>query len=137
MIYLLDTMVVSEPSKRLPHPDVTAWLEAQAATSLAISAITFAEVVFGVRRLVPGARRAQLEGWLNQTVILGFDTRILPVTTAIAERWAQLRLNAGRSLPVPDTLIAATALAHDLTLVTRNRRDFARAGVQVLDPWGT
>jgi predicted nucleic acid-binding protein len=135
LIYLLDTMVVSEPSKTRANPGVTAWLQAQEADALAISMITYGQVAYGVQKLLPSGRKARLELWLRIDIEQGFGQRKLPVDAAVAQRWAALRAGAGRTLPLADGLIAATALVHGLKLVTRNRRDFQSLGVRLFDPW--
>jgi toxin FitB len=136
--YLLDTNIPSETLRPHPDPRVVFWLQRQAQSSQFLSVITVGEVHRGITLLMPGAKRTQLASFLEVTVPSWFAGRILPVTQAIAERWGVLdgqRQAAGRPLGVADGLIAATALAHDLTLVTRNTKDFTGLGVPLLNPW--
>jgi len=120
-----------------PHQHVDRWLKATPEESLFASVLTYAEIRRGIELLPSGKRRAQLEQWLED-VLVSFEARLLPVTKAIVDRWAVLSAQAQRKatpLPIIDGLIAATALEHDLTLVTRNVKDFARLGVTILNPW--
>jgi toxin FitB len=132
--YLLDTNVVSETRRLRADRGVTEFIDATRTQRRFISVLTLGELRKGLatrRRSDPAAADA-LAVWV-QTIETGFADRILPVDSAIAVLWGQL--SASRSLPVVDTLIAATALIHDLTLVTRNVRDMVSTGVDVLNPW--
>jgi toxin FitB len=134
--YLLDTNVVSETRRVRADPGVRAFLSAADATSLFISVLTLGELQRGVlakRRTDPLAAD-QLGIWVEGIETM-FADRILPVDAATARRWGEL--SAGRSLPVVDTLIAATALVGDLVLVTRNTRDLEATGATLIDPWQT
>jgi toxin FitB len=137
--FLLDTNVLSEFKRRgSPDPHVTAWLRATDPDLLWASVVSFGEIRKGIDRLAPGRRRSELEKWLEVDLNRWFDERLIPVTKAIAERWGILTaagLNRGTQLPSVDGLIAATASVHDLTLVTRNLKDFASLGVPILNPW--
>ena len=135
MTYLLDTNVVSETRKRRRDPGVTAWLVAAPAESLYLSALTVGEIEQGVTRLVRRGDDQQaltLEAWLDD-LVERFDGRILPVTSDVARKWG--RADTARPVPVVDGLIAATASAHGMTLVTRNIKDFARDDIRVLNPF--
>jgi toxin FitB len=136
--YLLDTNIPSEMTRPRPAPQVERWLDQVDDDALFLSVISLSEILRGITRLPANTRRIQLQTWLDETLRPWFADRILPVTQSIAERLGQLageRDSKGLTLPVPDGLIAATALEHDLTLVTRNVRDFAGLGVPMLNPW--
>ncbi len=135
MSYLLDTNVVSEIRKAQRNPSFSAWYTDIGSTELFLSAIVIGEIAQGIARLelrrdIPQA--SLFERWLSE-LKHAFEGRVLPVSTAIAERWG--RLNGPRPLPVVDGLLAATALEHDLTFVTRDAEALAGTGVRVLNPW--
>ena len=137
--FLLDTNVLSEFNRRGdPNPLVKQWLEQADSSSLYASVLTLAEIRFGVELMRPSTRRTQLEEWLDRDLPGWFDGRVLPVDRAIADRWGVLRARAqmrGRPLSVVDGLLAATALQHGLTIVSRNESDFEAAGVTLINPW--
>ena len=138
MNFLLDTNVVSETTRPQPSAAVLDWIAAQAGESLFISAITIGELRRGALLLTAGKKRKALLRWIETGIKADFAGRILPVDTDVMERWAQLQARseqAGRRLPLMDSLLAATALAHGLTLATRNLADFKAAGVPLFDPW--
>ncbi len=133
--YLLDTNVVSETRKPRPDDGITTFLAAADALRLYLSVLTIGELRKGIaakRKTDPLGANA-LGSWVDE-IETRFADRILPVDTAIARHWGEL--SATRPLPVVDTVIAATALRHGLTLVTRNTRDVAATGVAVVNPWG-
>lgn len=134
MSFLLDTNVVSGVRKRRPDEHVLTWLGSVSPSDLYVSVLLFGEVRVGIERLRrrDPERAASHEDWLTR-LATAYGERVLPVTPAIADRWG--RLSAGRSRPVIDTLMAATALVHGLTLVTRNGADVDGTGVEVLDPF--
>lgn len=137
MSYLLDTCVVSEPTKPRPAAPVLAWLRSVDAGSMHLSVLTIGELERGIERLADGARKRGLRSWLEE--LRGeAQERLLPVTDAIATEWGRLLASAekrGGVLPVVDALIGATAIVHGLTVVTRNTSDIARTGAAILDPW--
>ena len=136
--FLVDTNVISEILRRAPDANVATWAQRQAKPRLFLSVVSMGELRKGVTILPPSARRAELEKSIEAQVPVWFHSRILSVTQAIAERWGELdgkRHLAGRPLSAPDGMIAATALQHDLTLVTRNVKDFAGLGIALLNPW--
>lgn len=140
MNFLLDTNVVSETTRPQSSKAVLTWVATQAAESLFISAITIGELRRGALLLTEGKKRKALLRWIETGIKADFAGRILPVDTAVMERWAQLQATseqAGRRLPLMDSLLAATALAHGLTLATRNTADFMAANVSLLDPWAS
>jgi len=138
MMFVLDTNVVSELRKvRLGKADtnVTAWAESVDAADLFVSAITIMELelsVLSVERK-DAAQGAMLRSWLEQHVLPEFSRRTLPIDTAVAQRYARLHVPDKRG--ERDALIAATALVHGMTVVTRNTADFAPTGVSLIDPW--
>ncbi len=132
--YLLDTNVISETRKSRADSGVMAFLSAADAGGLFLSVLTLGELRKGVvakRRTDPVAAD-QLGAWVDG-IETTFADRVLPVDAATARRWGEL--SAGRSIPVIDTLIAAIAINHGLTLVTRNTRDVESTGVPLVDPW--
>lgn len=137
--FLLDTNVISEFNRSgEPNPRVKQWLEAADSDSLYASVLTFGEIRLGIELLPPSKRRTRLEQWLERDLHDWFDGRILPVSEAIASQWGSLCAQAqmkGRRLSVIDALLSATALQHDLTVVSRNVNDFSVAGLAVVNPW--
>lgn len=135
MAYLLDTNVISETRKIRCDPHVQNWLASVPGDRLHLSALVVGELRQGVERLRrrDPVQAAALEQWLTQLRTV-FSDRIAPVTVEVAELWG--RLNVPDPLPVVDGLLAATALVHDWTLVTRNTKDVQRTGVLLLDPFG-
>ncbi len=137
--FLLDTNVISELVKHRPEPAVTKWIDATEENLLCLSVLTFGEIRKGIAALPDASsRRASLETWLDHELTLRFAGRILAIDQAIADRWGAISaraLAAKSPLPVIDGLLAATALQHNLTLVTRNTRDVAIAGASVFNPW--
>jgi predicted nucleic acid-binding protein len=135
--YLLDTCVLSELVKSTPDAHVLQWFEARKGPELCISAMTWGELQRGVTRLPESKRRSALTLWLQQLQI-GFENRILAFDQNVSEVWAHMTVQAetqGQSMAAFDSIIAATARAHECKLVTRNVRDFAKAGIVVLNPW--
>lgn len=138
MSYLADTNAVSEFKKRLPNQNVLDWFAAQTEESLFLSVITIGEIEKGIAKILDPNRKAKYETWLDN-LIIRFDQRILPISVRVARCWGELYgtlQQAGRVLPNWDSLIAATALEYDLTIITRNEADFADTGVKVLNVWG-
>jgi predicted nucleic acid-binding protein len=136
--FLLDTCVISESTRAKASDKVLAWLDDQPMESLYISVVTIAEIEQGIAHVGAGARAGKLEKWLSDTVIPLFDSRTFDVDCAIARRWGRLQgaaLRAGRPLALVDSLLAATALEHDLSIVTRNVKDFADLDVPLVNPW--
>lgn len=138
MSYLLDTNVVSEPTRPRPDTLVQRWLAEADENVVFASVITLGELQFGLETLPRGRRYDSLEQWLERDFLVRFGTRLLPVTDAIARGWGVLAARArarGITLGTADGLLAATAQVHDFTLVTRDLRDFSGLGVRLLDPW--
>jgi predicted nucleic acid-binding protein len=135
-MFLLDTNVLSELRRRdRTHPTVAAWADRVHPEDLFLSAITILEIEAGTLMLLrrDKAQGTILRAWIDKKVLPTFETRVLPVNTAVALRCAQLHVPDPQ--PERDALIAATALVHGLDLVTRNTADFARMGVALLNPW--
>ncbi|MET4391213.1 putative nucleic acid-binding protein [Bradyrhizobium sp. F1.4.3] len=138
MNLLLDTNVLSEVQRPAPDPKVLAWLDGVDEDRAFISVASIAELRRGIALLEDGRWRAALAAWLAHDLPARFAGRILPIDHAVAERWGDLMALSRRSgvaLSVMDGLFAATALADNLTLVTRNVRDFAAFGIPLLNPW--
>lgn len=136
--YLVDTNLPSELTRDQPDPRVVVFMTNSSQDTLFLSVMTVGEILKGIHNLPDSRKRLTLQDWLDLDVRPWFAGRILPITQEIAERWALLSATAkqrGTPLAVVDGLIAATALEHDLTLVTRNTRDFAGLGVTLLNPW--
>ena len=134
MKYLLDTNTVSEPKRKRPNAAAAAWLRRVDQSLLFISVLTLGEIENGVTRLASRDKIAAdaLRAWA-EGIRADFSSRIIAVDLAIAETWG--RISARRPLPVADGLLAATALVHGMTLVTRNVRDVADTGVKLINPW--
>ena len=134
MSYLVDTNVLSELRRKQPQPEVVAWFTQRPRQTLYLSVLTLGEIRKGIERL-DAARQQPLLDWLEVELPNYFLGRLLAVDAHTADRWGRLLASAGRPLPAVDSLLAATALQHDLTLVTRNTADFAGTGVRLINPW--
>jgi toxin FitB len=138
MSFLLDTNVVSEWMKPHPNPGVISWLADVDEDRVFLSVITLTELRYGIERMAPGQRRKRLDEWLEEELPLRFEGRILAIDRAVADacgRVAASREATGRRMEAMDAFLAATALVHRLTLVTRNTSDFQPAVKAVLNPW--
>jgi len=136
--YLLDTCIISEVWKREPHPEVLKWLERQAEQNLFLSSLTIGELTKGIGRMPASARRDRLRAWVTQTLPVRFKGQILNIDSDTAARWGAMLAEAekrGEALPIVDSLMAATAAFHDLTVASRNEEDFHRCRVPVFNPW--
>jgi toxin FitB len=136
--FLLDTNVISEWVKPRPERRVAAWLDAAEQECLYLSVLAFAEVRLGIERLPAGAKRDRLSHWLDHDLSAWFEGRIIGTDLAIARTWAGLVArgrSVGRTPPILDAFVAATALVHGMTLVTRDRGATAWLEVPVLNPW--
>jgi predicted nucleic acid-binding protein len=136
--WLLDTNIVSELRKPRPEPRVVSFVSSQSLDTLFVSEVTFAEIRFGVEQVASAARRAELNDWLAHKLRPMFERRVLAISEDIIFKW-RLIVEEGRksryTFSQPDLFIAATALHHALTVVTRDAADYARARVPVLNPW--
>ncbi len=135
MSYLIDTNVLSELRRREPDPGVVIWFEERPATTLYLSVLTVGELRKGVEALPKGKRKRKLTDWLDIALPEFFAGRILSIDAKVANRWGRLLAAAKQPLPAIDSLLAATALTHNLRLVTRNVRDFRHPGLELINPW--
>ena len=134
MTWLVDANVLCEPTKPIPSSKVVEWLRRNE-REIAVDPVVLGEIRFGIHLLPAGKRRRGLERWFSQGVA---NIVCLPWDATTGLRWAKLLADlrtAGLSMPIKDSLIAATALVHGLPIATRNTRDFRKAGVKVLDPF--
>jgi len=132
--FLVDANVLSEPTKIAPNLNVVAWLRRNEA-EIAVDPFILGEIRFGILLLPKGKRRARLERWFDQGIR---RLHCLPCEADFGARWAELLASlraSGRAMPIKDSLIAASALVHGLIVATRNRSDFEKAGVKIVDPF--
>ena len=138
MNFLLDTCLISELVKKAPESRVLAWLDRQEETSLYLSVLTFGELHKGIGKLPVSPRRDKLQRWVDNDLAERFAGRILPLDLTVSCTWGDLQGMAergGTRLPVMDSLLAATALVHGLTVATRNTVDLVRCQAMVFNPW--
>ena len=138
MNYLLDTCVISELVARRPNPKIVEWVDSIEEERLYLSVIAIGEIRKGIEKLPDSRRKAVLEDWLNDHLLVRFGERILPIDTDVMLTWGQLAGAlelAGKAMPAIDSLLAATALHGNFHLVTRNEADFKDAGVPIVNPW--
>ena len=136
--FLIDTNVISELVKPNPEGDVVRWIASVDEELLYLSVMTIGEIRRGIERLPKASRRVRLEAWLTGELAVRFQGRILGVDESVADRWGRLMAHAnerGKPLPVVDGLLAATAINHNLTLVTRDITGVSATGVAIFDPW--
>jgi toxin FitB len=136
--WLLDTNVLSELRRPRPEPKVVAFVKAQPLESLYVSSVTLAEIRFGIELVADAGRRAALSEWLTHKVRPMFAQRILSVSEDIMFKWRLLveeGRKVGHTFSQPDLIIAATALEHGLTVVSRDTKDYDKAKAPVLNPW--
>lgn len=137
MSYLLDTNVVSEPERKRPDKNVLTWLDRLDYRNVYLSALTVGEIKKGVAKLPAGKRKAHIQNWLEE-LRERFADRILPITESTFLVWGHMYgelEKRGLVRPILDSLFEATALEHDLVLVTRNVRNFPKTSVTLLNPW--
>jgi len=135
MKYLLDTNVISELKRTQPDPQVLNWFETVNHEFLYLSVLTLGEIHKGVEKLPESQRKDKLRYWLDKELPNWFGKRLLPINIEIALAWGGLQAQMNRPLPAIDSLLAATALHHDLCLVTRNTKDFIYPNLIVINPW--
>lgn len=138
MKYLLDTCLISELVKKKPNTAVVSWLDKQDEQSLFLSVLTFGELQRGISKLPDGERKDQLQAWAKHDLVERFTGRMIDIDLETALVWGKLQGESeqqGERLPVMDSLIAATATAHGLIVVTRNLKDMERCRARVCNPW--
>lgn len=135
MSYLVDSNALSELRRRDPDAHLVRRIADRPATTLYLSVLTLGALRKGVEGLPEGGRKRRLLDWLEVELPAYFAGRMLPVDARVANRWGRLLAQAGRPVPAVDSLLAATALARGLTLVTRNLTDFQHPDLAALDPW--
>jgi toxin FitB len=136
--FLLDTNAISELVRPQPEPRVATWIEATDEGLLFLSVLTVGEIRKGIAAFQDSSRGGALQAWLKGKLALRFANHILPIDLPVADRWGRLAAQAAAAkspLPVIDGLLAATAMHHNLTLVTRNTKDVAPTGDPVFNPW--
>lgn len=135
MSFLIDTCAISELVRPAPNPRVVGWFAAAPQDGLYLSVLTLGEIRNGVMGLKESQRRNKIAMWLEHELPAWFDRRLLSIDAGVADEWGRLSGQIKRDLPAIDGLIAATAIHHRLTVVTRNTKDFSSTGVEVLNPW--
>ena len=138
MNYLLDTCAISELTKKTPDPNVVKWISNIEETRLFISVLTIGEIHKGIENLPKSSKRDKLHGWVNNDLKKRFGKRIIDFDLHTAVTWGKIQAKselAGQTLPAIDSLIAATGITYDLSVVTRNTQDMEISGVSLLNPW--
>ena len=135
---LLDTCVISELISKQPNPNVVEYVDSLDLEDVYLSVITIGEIVKGTEKLSKSRRKTDLQAWLKDELLVRFEGNIVALDTEALIEWGTLtaRLEStGRTMPAIDSLIAATALAKRMILVTRNVSDFEETGVEIVNPW--
>src|SRR5512135_2988263 len=138
MKWLLDTCVISELVSKQPHNGVIEWIDSIEAENLYLSVITIGEIAKGIEKLPQSKKKQELHRWLTEDLLLRFDGRILVLDVDVLLVWGQLtgRLESkGKKMSAIDSLVAATALHWNLTIVTRNVADYSHSGIPIFNPW--
>lgn len=136
MNYLLDTNVISELVSTKPDVNVIRWMNKIPGHAFFLSVLSMGEIRKGIEKITDHKRKQKILLWFEHELPRTFHNRILPITLDISDRWGRLQYQAKRSLPAIDTLLAATALHHDMALVTRNVKDFHDCpGLEIINPW--
>lgn len=139
MKILLDTCVISELITKQPNPKVVEYVDLPDPEDVYLSVITIGEIVKGIEKLSKSRRKQDLQAWLKDDLLVRFEGNLVSLDTDILIEWGALtaRLeSSGKTMPAIDSLIAATALAKKMILVTRNVSDFEETGVEIVNPWG-
>jgi toxin FitB len=140
MNYLLDTCLISELAKSKPDKKVVNWLLKKQETSFYVSVLTFGELHKGVEKLPESKKKEELKNWIEDELRNRFQSRIIGIDLRVSIIWGRIQSFAeksGKPMPAIDSLIAATGIAHDLTVVTRNVPDMEQSGVKLLNPWSS
>ena len=138
MKYLLDTCVVSELIKKVPDEKVLQWIKVSDEELFFLSVLTIGEIQKGIAKLPDSRRKSSIQRWLDSDLLERFSQRILTITIDIAAAWGQIQGESelrGEPVPTIDGLIGATAIAHNLTVVTRNEKDLKKTGARIFNPW--
>ena len=138
MSYLIDTCCISELVKKKPNPNVVRWFADRDEFSMYLSVITFGELRKGIEKLPDSKKKKELSRWVKEDLSQRFKNRVLSIHMNEVNRWGEILAAAeqkGKPLPAIDSLIAATAQVHDLSVVTRNTQDMEGSGVEVINPW--
>lgn len=140
MSFLIDTCCISELTKKHPDQKVISWFSSHDETEMYVSVITFGELIKGVDKLSASKKKVELNQWINNDLKQRFRNRILDISMTEVKKWGEILAvceNRGTPIPAIDALIAATALVHDLTVVTRNIKDMQPSGVFTVNPWNS
>lgn len=138
MSYLVDTNCISELAKSEPDKNVVQWFEDRNELDLYLSVITIGELRKGIEKLPSSKRKRRLNHWVNEDLLHRFKNRVLDITLTEINQWGKILAkaeNMGKPLPAIDALIAATAIAYDFSVVTRNTKDMKESGVELINPW--
>lgn len=138
MSYLIDTCCISELVKKKPNPTVVNWFAERDELSMYLSVITFGELKKGIEKLPDSKKKRVLNTWVKEDLNQRFKNRVIIIDMEVVNKWGEILAKSeksGKPLPAIDSLIAATALVHDLTVVTRNTQDMVGSGVEVINPW--
>ncbi len=138
MSYLIDTCCISELVKKKPNQNVVKWFTDQDELSMYLSIITFGELRKGIEKLPNSKKKKELKLWVKEDLNQRFKNRVLSINMEEVNKWGEILATAeknGKLLPAIDSLIAATAQVHDLSVVTRNTKDMEGSGVEVINPW--
>ena len=138
MKYLLDTCTISELVKKNPNKKVRQWIQGCDEDAIYLSVLTIGEIQKGIAKLAEGKRKTRIQQWFDNDLHDRFTGRIIPITEEVASTWGLIMAEAetrGKPVPSIDSLIAATAIAYNLTIITRNTDDMAGTGARVLNPW--
>ena len=138
MKYLLDTCVISELVTKAPNPHVVRFIDSLEPDNVFLSVITIGEIVKGIEKLPTSKRKRNLHTWLQEDLLIRFDDKIFSLDINILTEWGKLTARAetaGKPMSAIDSLIAATVLAYELALITRNVGDFESAGIEIINPW--